>query len=548
MSGDGTGRPAPPSRKTDSMTDAPTPSDLIRDADARGARGDWAGALTALQTVPLDERNAVALTRRRMIAADRAGDLSGLAGAGRSLADSGLTFPDQDREGFARTLLNRSAKAFQRDDLAAAIACAEAATALEPDNLLALRNLWKFRMRSGDSHGADAADAEIHRVVEARAARHPLAATGLRFFDPNWMISRIGEMVQQLDTFAKAQRLGWLPPMHCILLAPPAHVANMAMLDYWRPHVPVVSDERLVRAMRPLAEELGFDPVRFALDGRPAIHKVPAHKLVQRQWEAEGRAPLLSLTHRHHCDGWRRLTRFGMREEDWFVCLHSRESGYLGEEKAGLPNHNSYRNTDIGTFIPAAREIVARGGWVIRVGDPSMRPLPPHERMIDYALDDDVRCDWMDMFLCAENRFFLGTGSGLVLVATAFGKPVIMTNMTPMSHTSFSGYDIFLPKLFRRRADGRILDLESSLSPPLRDLVHGDQIAAFGYEVVDNTPDDIRDATLEMIERLEGRDAGETPDEERQRQLRRLFDRTGNVMQGRMGRGFLRRHAQLLPA
>ena len=48
--------------------------------------------------------------------------------------------------------------------------------------------------------------------------------------------------------------------------------------------------------------------------------------------------------------------------------------------------------------------------------------------MIDYACSD-LRSDWMDIFLCAQCRFFIGCQSGLSAVPSVFGVPVVMTDL-----------------------------------------------------------------------------------------------------------------------
>lgn len=335
--------------------------------------------------------------------------------------------------------------------------------------------------------------------------------------------------------------------MHCILLAPPGEVVNQAMLDYWRPHVPVVSDPALVAALQPLASALPFNPLWLPVPGAGVQHKNRAHKLVQRAWEVRGRPPVLQLLHAHRRDGRARLSRFGITESDWFACLHVREAGYLAREHDDTEHFHRYRNADIATYLPAVQAVVERGGWVIRMGDPSMTPLSSMERVVDYALSD-IRCDWMDMFLCAEGRFMLGSSSGLVMVAHAFGTPTVMTNMTPVSCTCFSGRDIFIPKLYRSIDSGHLLTLSESLRPPYRDLTRGDRLRDLGTEVIDNDPDDIRDATIEMLSRLDGALAYGLEDDALQSRIRSVFDETGNVLQGRMARDFLRRHAGALLA
>ena len=36
----------------------------------------------------------------------------------------------------------------------------------------------------------------------------------------------------------------------------------------------------------------------------------------------------------------------------------------------------NFRNADIGNYLGAIKEITQRGGWVVRMGDPTMTKLP----------------------------------------------------------------------------------------------------------------------------------------------------------------------------
>lgn len=483
--------------------------------------------------------------RRRMDVAVAAGDYTTVAALARSLADEAATAAPAEKGKLSQALVALAARAERAGQATSARACIDVALALRPEDAETHAKKWALCLRSGDCYGVEAADAALHRLTLARVARHPLAATGLRFFNPNLMITRIGELAQQLDTVVKAQRLGWLPPMHCVLLAPPQRVVNAALLDYWRTSVPVVSDPVLIRSLTPLARHLDFDPLRIAVPGHRVLHKSHAHKLVQRGWEERGHPPLLQLTEAHRQEGWRRIRALGPKDGEWFACLHVREAGYLHEERNDPDHPHRMRNADVSSYLPAVRAIVERGGWVVRVGDPSMTPLPEMERVVDYALSD-IRSDRMDVFLCASCRFFLGTSSGPAIAAMVFGVPTVMSNMTPMSHTASAAQDIFLPKLLRDRRDGRLLTMAESLRPPFRDLLRGDRLRALGFDVVDNTVEDLADAVVEMMDRLDGRSVYDAEDDDLQAALVALYASTDNIIQGRMARGFLRRNRRLM--
>jgi len=113
--------------------------------------------------------------------------------------------------------------------------------------------------------------------------------------------------------------------------------------------------------------------------------------------------------------------RMGLPRDAWFVCLHVREGGYKGDWK-------NIRNADIANYLEAIKEITRRGGWVVRMGDPTMTKLPVLERVIDYAFSPS-RSAAMDVYLMKESAFYVGTSSGLTDTAFLLGKPMVLTNM-----------------------------------------------------------------------------------------------------------------------
>jgi len=96
------------------------------------------------------------------------------------------------------------------------------------------------------------------------------------------------------------------------------------------------------------------------------------------------------------------LAEMGIGDNDWFVCFHNRESGYLPEF-----DYHSYRDCKIEHFIPAMSYILENGGKVVRMGDPTMTRLPPMDGVIDYP-HSEWRSDFADIYLGSHCRFFVG--------------------------------------------------------------------------------------------------------------------------------------------
>src|SRR5213078_1431265 len=126
-------------------------------------------------------------------------------------------------------------------------------------------------------------------------------------------------------------------------------------MRYWRKHVRVVSNPLLYRVLfraAPHAPDRVDDGTRVLWPDRPRVQSIEAVIAVQRQWEGEGRPPLLSLTAEDRRRGWDLLESLGVEREAWFACLHVREPGWLGETEQSEHRHS---NADVETYLPAVR-------------------------------------------------------------------------------------------------------------------------------------------------------------------------------------------------
>jgi putative glycosyltransferase (TIGR04372 family) len=378
------------------------------------------------------------------------------------------------------------------------------------------------------------------RIVHfaCRVLAYPLRRLGVRFLKVAHP-DRIGHLALDIDCFLKAGKLGLRERIFPVLLCTREQAANPHLLDYWRPHLLVISSRFWGRVLGCLAPYLVFETHPYTV----AIDDTAEYYSLQTRWG--DRAPLLRLSDEDREFGWRRLATLGMPRNAWFVCIHSREGGYSPADE----HLHSYRNSDIDTYLLAAREIVARGGWCVRMGDPSMKPLPDIPGVVDYA-HSAIRSSAMDVFLCASCRFFLGNTSGLIFLSCVFGVPVAQANCIPVSATlPFGPKDIGIPKLLWSATDNRYLSFPELFRSSVANFRFSKLYSEQNIEVRDNSPEDIRALAVEMLERTTG-----TPfiysdaDEGLQREFRELF-KPGHQSFGssaQIGRDFLAKYAFLL--
>ncbi|HXD89386.1 MAG TPA: TIGR04372 family glycosyltransferase [Urbifossiella sp.] len=368
------------------------------------------------------------------------------------------------------------------------------------------------------------------------------AAPRTLFLPEDW-VRNIGH-IALLEYWVKAKQLRWIDCARIVLLAPPKRTANEAYLRYFRPHMHIVQSDPVSAGIGHFAMSLGRRlACLMPLSDGTTPYLPEAIGTIQEEWERQGRKPLFRLSQADREFGEEQLRAMGVPDGAWYVCFHVRSSGFYSE---GAILHQAHRNASIRSYLPAMREVIRRGGWVIRLGDPSMEPLPGMPGAIDYARSK-FKSQRMDVFLCATARFFVGVTSGLSHVPNSFGVPCALTNWVSNTLPVYSKNDRFLPKLLLRKRDRKVLTFDEWLSRPVRECSYsGEGLIRDGYTAIDNTPEEIGELVAEVLDASEGNREESAAERTRADRFAELAARHGVRGYARLGTGFLARHAQLL--
>lgn len=378
---------------------------------------------------------------------------------------------------------------------------------------------------------------------------HQFDDLGIEFLPRYLPVGSIGNY-EHLDIYIKAGILGLRPSKKLILLVEPGtRINNPCYLNYWKRYITVISDPLLIEKLVPLERRLTI-PLNAYMFLWGKIHKsFLALGIVREQWIKEKHPPILTLSDEDYQRGWQCLKSLGMKQGDWFVCLHVRERGFKDNNSSA----DDFRNADINTYNVAINTITDVGGWVIRMGDSTMKPLPQMSRVIDYA-HSNVKSDWMDVFLCAQCRFFIGTSSGLAVFAMSFGVPVAITNLLPTCGAYYmTSNDLFIPRLCKSREKNCLLDFSELFSPKTGSAVTQCLYDFQNIEIMKNTEEEIEDVAVEMLERCHNHFTYSDDDEELQKNFKSIAWDCGKgygdenvTINARIGRNFLRKYATLL--
>jgi putative glycosyltransferase (TIGR04372 family) len=350
---------------------------------------------------------------------------------------------------------------------------------------------------------------------------------------------RIGHLAIEVDTFLKRRALGEIPSRRYFITSPKATTSNAWLLRYWSAYLPIVTHPSLCFVLEALSrwKLLRYDLSDYVL----RLNKTALAYSVATAWS--NRPPLLALTDDDERWGQAQLTQLGVPDGAWFVAFHVREGGFSPADESV----HRHRNTSVENMLPAVRIIVALGGYCIRMGDPTMTPLLREKGIVDYA-HHPSRSSRLDVYLCAKTRFFLGNSSGLAFVASAFGVPSALANMTPFSNLGLLPCDLSIPKLLWSEELGRFLRFDEALSSEVSNYRYAALFDQAGISPVENSAEDIADLVLDMLRLLDRQEICILEDQLQQKVFAQLL-KPGHYSHGtsaKIGASFLRNHTNLL--
>lgn len=367
-------------------------------------------------------------------------------------------------------------------------------------------------------------------------------AFGVRVLRITLDCTRIGHLIAETDCLAKEVALGRVAKRRWIIFYEKSRICNAdylrALPEYF---IPISLGTRSRRILCLLSRKIEITEVdHYVLSESRTAEMYSINALWGHRAAAITCPPDWKVMKREI------LASNGIPHDQPYVCIHAREAGYSPADES----YHAHRNIDITTYKAAIDHLLARGYAVVRMGDPSMASLS-HEisGVFDYARSF-VRKPWLDLAICSECAFFLGSSSGASFMATVFGRPVVSVGMALPFNFSPSGlpFDMGIPKLMRRKSSGELLSISEIFDCDLSELRCAKDVDAMGYEFVENSPEEILDAAREMADRANG-EWQQTPDDIFLQSVMRSYLMSGSYSSGSAsacGSLFLRRHRDLV--
>ncbi len=202
--------------------------------------------------------------------------------------------------------------------------------------------------------------------------------------------------------------------------------------------------------------------------------------------------------------GQKLLLQLGITKKDKFVCLGIRDSAYLASRSKDRDySYHDYRDGKLEAFILASEELTRRGYFVIRMGANVLEKLnTDNPKILDYA-NMDIRSDFLDIYLASKCRFCISTDYGLDEVMVIFRKPILYIGVAPIGTMETHNKNTLI--LFKEHIDiknKKMLSISQIFERNLSAAFKSDLYKKNNVQLIHNTNEDIKNAAIEMDERL----------------------------------------------
>jgi putative glycosyltransferase (TIGR04372 family) len=193
-----------------------------------------------------------------------------------------------------------------------------------------------------------------------------------------------------------------------------------------------------------------------------------------------------------------------------FVCLHVRDSAFLsqttpiGWKSSKDWSYQNHRDSDIEYFKDAANALAEMGYTVFRMGAIVEKPLKSmHPRVIDYATNG-MRSEFLDVFLGANCKFAISTGSGWDSIPMIFRRPVGYVNAISILDPGLIYFPCTLyPKILRHSTSNVTLTC-AEISQLTEYFYTVRDYSSHNIDLAHMSSEELVEAVTEMAQRVEG--------------------------------------------
>lgn len=207
-----------------------------------------------------------------------------------------------------------------------------------------------------------------------------------------------------------------------------------------------------------------------------------------------------------------------------FVCVFARDNTYAnGRFYVDI----NMRNMNIESFEYAEEYLLKRQIKTIRMGKVVEQPVDLLN-CIDYAFK--YHSDFMDLYLLGKCKFYAGSLSGIVELAHIQNVPVVLLGVVQIGlcySLLYKSSDIYIPKKVYSKKENRILSFTEMWDFEMDSQISNNVCSYYQeheLEFIECSQEEIKEAIIEMNEKIDGTYIEDDIEKELQRKYRDLLD------------------------
>jgi putative glycosyltransferase (TIGR04372 family) len=262
--------------------------------------------------------------------------------------------------------------------------------------------------------------------------------------------------------------------------------------------------------------------------------------------------PHIQFTKEELKRGHKYLQKCGLKPSDKFVCVICRDSTYKNEymNKENKDwSYHSYRDSDISNYEKTIDTLANKGFYIFRMGKGVSKKIDEsNSRVIDYANSKD-RSDFLDIYLFVNNYYSVLSEAGIITVANAYRKPHCYVNLSAIEYTqTWNSNSLTIFKKYWDLNKKRFMTFKEIYASGAGRFLFTKQYDELGIELIENTPDEILDVSMELHHRLNNTWETAEEDEVLQKMFWDSFPKSElhGEIHVRIGADFLRQNRELL--
>ena len=262
--------------------------------------------------------------------------------------------------------------------------------------------------------------------------------------------------------------------------------------------------------------------------------------------------PRLCFTQNEKEKGENLLAEFGLKKNEEWICIHNRDSLYLARQfPKNFFSYHDYRNFSIQDLKASAEFFANKGYFVFRVGNLQREKLETNNsKIIDYA-NSKLKSDFLDIYLLAKSKFYLGSSSGPMNLSVSFKRPAYGVNYSfPRFVRSHIPY-MFIFKRIKNLENGRLLNLKEILTSNFVEQIQNNKIKDFNHAEINNPPEEMSLLSSDILKEINGEEIFDKDDVKIQKDFWSLYKKYAkkgdlNLDNLKISPNFLKKNIDLL--